>query len=168
MKPKLKIYLMALMSSVLLLSSCGASQTAAQKLEIANKVAEKVDKMKFTFKANYAYPTSYKSIYLSSFYEAKVSTDTVYAYLPYYGRAYTAPMNPSDGGIKINSTDFDYEVTKGKKKGNWILDINVKEKGDNISLTFDIWDNGEARLRVIDSKRQPISFLGEIVLDDDK
>lgn len=166
MKTKLhftQLLLASLLFSVMI--SCGSSQTAAQKQEVSEQVKEKVDNLKFTFKANYTYPSTFRSIYLSPYYDVKVSPDTVVAYLPYYGKAYTAPMNPSEGGIKFTSTSFEYNVREGKKKGNWLVDIKVKDKGDDVSLYFDIWDNGTARLNVSDSRRQSISFSGEIDMD---
>ncbi|RYE38449.1 MAG: DUF4251 domain-containing protein [Sphingobacteriales bacterium] len=48
-------------------------------------------------------------------YQLTVDKDSLSAYLPYFGRAYTSNMNSSDSGIKFNSTDFTYE-TKQKKK----------------------------------------------------
>ena len=52
----------------------------------------------------YKRQTGYRSIYLSPYYYLKVSKDTVVAYLPYFGRAYTAPADPTEGGIKFTST----------------------------------------------------------------
>ena len=92
----------------------------------------------------------------------KVNPDTVRAYLPYYGRAYVAPMNPSEGGIKFTSTDFDYQVAPGKRKGNWQVNIRTRDTGREIFLYFDIWENGTARLNVTDTNRQPISFQGDL------
>lgn len=161
---KTKLYLTLIVATIALagLTSCGSSHTAAQKQEMSEKIRQKVDNLEFVFKANYAYPSTFKSINLSPYYDVKVSSDTIIAYLPYYGRAYSAPMNPSEGGIKFTSTTFDYEVKDGKKSGNWIIDIKVRDKGEETSLLFDIWDNGTARLSVSDARRQSISFSGEI------
>ena len=126
------------------IASCGSTQNAAQK------------------EAQDAYPMGYKSIYLSPYYTVKVSQDTVRAYLPYYGRAYVAPMDPSRGGINFTSTKFDYRVIEGKKNGNWRVEIKTKDTDREILLNFDIWDNGSAKLDVTDPNRQPISFQGNI------
>lgn len=165
MKSKLYFTLLVVVLSYAGLSSCGSTQTTAQKQEIAEAVRQKVNDLDFTFKADYAYPSTFRSIYLSPYYDVKVKSDTIIAYLPYYGRAYSAPMNPSEGGIKFTSTSFDYEVKQGKKNGNWIIDIKVKDRGNDTSLLFDIWDNGKARLSFSDSKRQSISFSGEIDIE---
>ena len=148
--------------------SCGSAQSAAEKEAAALKVRDGVENMDFVFKARYAYPTGYKSLYLSPYYDVKVNKDTVVAYLPYYGRAYSAPMDPREGGIKFTSTDFDYKLEPGKKAGNWKLDIRINDTPRDVNMFFDIWEGGTSRLTVSDSNRQTISFSGDIETKQDK
>lgn len=148
--------------SVFIFASCGASQSAAEKEAKAIEIRDAVEAFDFQFNATYAYPTGYRSMYLSPYYDVKVSPDTVEAYLPYYGRAYRAPMDPREGGIKFTSTDFDYQVSPGKRNGNWQAMIKMNDTQREIIFYFDIWENGTARLDVRDMDRQPISFQGNI------
>lgn len=92
-------------------------------------------------------------------YQLKVTKDSVEAYLPYYGRAYTATMNPDDSGIKFKSKDFSYKSEK-KKKGNWVITISPKDVKDSPNMNLTISDNGYATLNVNSNSRQPISFYG--------
>ncbi len=156
------LHLLIVLSVAIGLTMCGTAQTAAEKEAVAYEVNQRVNDFDFTFKATYAYPTGFRSIYLSPYYDVKVNPDTVRAYLPYYGRAYVAPMDPSKGGIKFTSTDFDYQVSPGRKKGNWQVNIRTRDTGREIFFFFDIWENGTARLSVTDTNRQPISFQGDI------
>lgn len=144
------------------LFGCGTTQTSVEKNEKAELLNEHIKNLKFKFNATYAYPLNYKSIYLSPYYDVKVSPDTVQAYLPYYGRAYTAPMDPSEGGIKFISTEFDYDVEEGKKAGNWLITIRTKDTSRPFTLYFDLWNNGTAHLNVHDRDRQAISFQGDV------
>lgn len=146
----------------MLLTGCGTTQKSLEKAQKAELLNEQIAAMDFTFNATYAYPQNYKSVYLSPYYDVKVSPDTVVAYLPFYGRAYTAPMDPTEGGIKFTSTDFDYEIEEGKKAGNWLVTINTKDTKRPFTLFFDLWDNGTARLSVQDRDRQSISFQGNV------
>lgn len=158
----MKKFLFILLSVCSLISSCGVAQTAAEKAAKAEEIARSVHDFNFTFKATYAYPMGYKSVYLSPYYDVKVSKDTVRAYLPYFGRAYVAPIGSNDGGIKFTSTDFSYSIADGKQKGNRIVEIRTNDTNRQIVLSFDIWENGAARLNVSDQNRQPISFQGSI------
>ena len=92
-------------------------------------------------------------------YQLIVTKDSIEAYLPYYGRAYTASMNPDDSGIKFKSKDFKYKADK-KKKGSWIITINPKDTKDTQSMILNISENGYATLNVNSNNRQPISFNG--------
>ena len=142
--------------------SCGTTQTAIEKAEKAALLDKKFENLDFKFIADYAYPLSFQPIYLTSQYDVRVTPDTVIAYLPYYGRAYRAPMNSSEGGIKFESTDFESEVEKGRKAGEWLVTIRTKDTSRAILLSFHLWNNGTAQLVVNDPDRQSISFKGTI------
>ena len=162
MKLKNRLITLIFITLNILLLSCGVSQTSAEKAKKAELLNEQISNLKFKFNATYAYPQNYSSVYLSPYYDVKVSPDTVVAYLPFYGRAYTAPMNSSEGGIKFTSTKFEYEILKGKKSGNWLVTIITQDTQRPFTLYFDLWENGTARLNVHDRDRQSISFAGDI------
>lgn len=144
------------------LVSCGTSQKAIEKAIQKQLLNEQIQDFNFKFNATHAYPQILKPTHLSSYYDVRVSTDTVEAYLPYYGRAYTAPMDLSGGGIKFVSTDFIYQIEKGKKDGNWLISIRTNDTPRPFVLNFDLWDNGSGLLTVLDIDRQAISFQGNI------
>lgn len=145
------------------LIGCGSTQSVAEKEMKALRMKEKVESFDFTFNATAAYPMSFSPVNLTSSYDLKVSKDTFQAYLPYFGRAYVAPMDPSKGGIQFTSTDFDYSVVEGKRHGNWKVTIKTLDTYRSMSLYLDIWDNGSAQLIVNDPDRQNITFQGYIV-----
>lgn len=159
---KMIVYTTALLFSWLLLWACGTTQSAAEQEQVAREIRHAVDVSTFTFDAAHAYPTGFKPVYLSSNYDVRVLPDTVKAYLPYYGRAYRAPLDPKEGGFHFTSTDFAYRVMPGNRQGNWIAEIEFMDQNRPLSFTFDIWENGTARLTVSDADRQPISFQGDI------
>lgn len=115
----------------------------------------------FKFVPTSATPTGYRSINLSHTYFLKISKDTIEAYLPYFGRAYSATMNPDDAGIKFLSTDFNYQVTP-KKKGMYEILIEPKERRDRTRLILSAGNSGYGSLMVTDNNRQAISFSGRI------
>ena len=162
MKHTNKLIIAVIIVINLLLANCGTSQSAIEKANKAQELNELISNFDFKFSATYAYPQQYSSIYLSPYYDVNVSSDTVTAYLPYYGRAYSAPMNPSEGGIKFESTNFEYDIEKGKKEGNWLVVIKTKDTSRPFTLNFNLWDNGTGRLEVHDRDRQSISFQGTI------
>ncbi|WP_316822205.1 DUF4251 domain-containing protein [Pedobacter gandavensis] len=94
-------------------------------------------------------------------YQLIINKDSIEAYLPYYGRAYTSTMNPDESGIKFKSKKFGYKTT-ARKKGGWIIDITPKDTKDVRSMSLSISSAGYATLSVNSTNRQPITFNGVI------
>lgn len=166
MMKKMLSYQFSLILLMFTFWGCGSSLTVAEKERLAMEVQEAVERSSFRFEATYAYPTSYQPVYLSPYYDVTVSPDTVKAYLPYYGRAYRAPMDPREGGFQFTSTDFTYRYAPGNKRGSWIAKITILDLDRPVTFSFDIWENGTSRLMVSDFNRQPISFQGDLSITD--
>ena len=98
-------------------------------------------------------------ILTSDYYTLKVAGDSLICDLPYYGRAYTAPINPEDAGYNFTSTDFDYKVAD-KKKNSYQVTITTKDKVNAAMFVLTVYSNGNAYLQITSTQRQPISFYG--------
>jgi hypothetical protein len=90
-----------------------------------------------------------------------VKKDTLDCYLPYFGRAYQAPIDPSKGGIDFKSFNYTYNVTL-KNNDEWQVYIDPKDYTDVQQLYFQIFGNGTATLNIISTNRDAISFYGHI------
>ena len=146
-----------LLSSILF--ACSSSNKAV-KLN-ADDIKAMVNSSQFVFVANQVSPLRGRTRNLTSRYTVNVSKDTVDCYLPFFGHATQAPMDPSQGGIQFVSTKFSYDVV-AKKENQWTVTI---KPGDNTSvqqLFFTIFSNGSASLSVISTYRDAISFSGHI------
>lgn len=161
-------FIIALFIGAMLMYGCGSSKSSIDKEVVASEIREGLMKPDFRFEATYVYPTGFKSMYLSPYYDVEVKSDSVKVYLPYYGRAYKAPMNPTDGGYGFISTDFEYEVEQTGEKGNWRVMLRFNDQGRALSFNFDVYENGSAHLNIIDTDRQPISFSGNLVKNKDE
>jgi len=130
------INLCALGMAVLMLSSCGSIKSSAEKDRIARQVQEQLTAAHFDFVAETAYPLSMRTVYLTGEFDVAVRKDTVRAYLPYFGRAYVAPMDPYEGGIKFTSPTFEYNIEPGKQKGEWHVKIITLDTPRKYTLVF--------------------------------
>ncbi|MBV4357779.1 DUF4251 domain-containing protein [Pinibacter aurantiacus] len=137
-----------------------AQKSKQEKKQAAIKAL--IDSQNYVFKAQSAMPMSGATRQLNYDYDLKVSKDTINSYLPYYGRAYTAPMDPTQGGIHFISKDFEYTVTPGKKQG-WDIVIKPKDVQDVQMMSLSVSSDGYATLQVTSTSKQPISFNGIIV-----
>jgi len=142
-----------------ILSVIALSHTDAQDLDAAT-TKRIVDAKNYVFKAQTMTPSRGSLQQLNSEYDLTVKGDSVIAYLPYFGRAYSAPIN-SEGGINFTSAKSGY--TAKQKKNRYEITIEPGDITDVQQLYLDIYENGRANLRVTSINRQPISFSGYIV-----
>ena len=155
---------------LLLLPFLAPAQTpsaADKKAAKLTAIKDMVESQNYVFKAQTALPMSGPSRQLTPDYDLKVTKQSIISYLPYFGRAYTAPMDPSKGGIQFTSKDFDYTLTPGKKDG-WNVLIKPKDYRDVQQMSLSISSTGYAIVQVTSTSRQPISFNGVIVAPKQK
>ncbi|HUP12832.1 MAG TPA: DUF4251 domain-containing protein [Niastella sp.] len=120
-----------------------------------------IEAQNYVFKAQSALPMAGATRQLTSDFDLRISKDTILSDLPYFGRAYTAPLNPSEGPLHFTSTDFQYSVAD-RKKGGWDVTITPKDVHDPRQINMSIFDNGTASVMVTSYNRQPISFNGYV------
>jgi len=150
-----KPYLICLAISIL----AGSFMAKAQK-KSPDEIKKIVESQNYVFKAQWANPQASISRQLTSDYDLTIAGDTVISYLPYFGRAYVAPIDPSEGGIRFTSTKFDYKLSQNGK--SWKVMIKPKDSPGVQQLYLEIFDNGNATLQVVSTDRQAISFNGYV------
>jgi hypothetical protein len=144
------------------------AQISKKEKQAAKAAAVKnmIDNVRYIFEATYVNPQRGPGKQLTYEYDLKVLKDTITAYLPYFGRAYVAPTDPTEGGIKFTTTNFNYS-SKQVKNGNWEIVIKPKTKNigdmrDVQQLMLTVTSAGYASLNIISTNRDPISFNGYI------
>jgi len=158
----------AIISALLLALLLPAGMMAQKKDSIkAAAIREMVTNQQYTFKAQTASPLAGRLRQLTTDYDLKVSKEQIVAYLPYFGRAYSAPLDPSKGGIQFTSKDFDYKLME-RKKGGWNVSIKTKDIAEAQQMELTIFSDGTASLQANSTNRQSISFNGYITTDKKK
>ena len=129
----------------------------------AKKIAVKnmIDSQHFVFEAQTVLPFRGSFRNVTSPYSVTVQKDSMISYLPYFGRAYNPPIDPTDHALNFTSTNFSYS-TEPQKKNGWNVIIKPKDKSEIRQYMFTIYDNGKASLQVMSNSRDPISFNGYI------
>jgi hypothetical protein len=136
-----------------------SSMALAQQKE--SVIKNKIQARSYVFMAQSVSPMRGNMRQLTPEYDLRVSPDSVISWLPYFGRAYVAPLNASEGGIKFTSTNFNYTRT-ARNKGGWDITIKPNDVTDVNQLFLTVFANGSASLQVISNNRDPISFSGYI------
>ena len=158
----MKKYLI-LLSVLLAMTACN-TLTSAERAErdalMAQAVEKALAKRQYVVDIDMMYPTSGPARRLSFDYILKVNGDTLTSYLPYFGNAYDAPYS---GG---NSLDFKEPIKEYKaeqvKKDKTRITIKADHEGDHLIYTLEVFDNGNASLNVISTRRQSINFDGTL------
>ena len=132
-----------------------------KKIKHNSGVEHLIESKRFLFEARTVSPIGGPTRQLTSYYDLTIKGDSVVSFLPYFGRAYVAPMSVNDGGIRFTSTDFNYQINP-RKKGGWNIKITPKDVNSVQQMNLTVSPNGQASLNVTSSNRQPISFMGVI------
>jgi hypothetical protein len=148
-----------IMVTTLLLFRCSSSQKA-EKLS-SGEIKNVIDSSQFIFVAERVNPLRGSTRYLTSRYDVTIKKDTIDCDLPYFGRAFQAPIDPSKGGIRFVSSDF-FKSINSKNETEWEVLIKPNDNADVQQLSFNIFNNGTATLNVTNTHRDPISFYGHI------
>lgn len=137
-----------------------SAATFAQEPKTGTDIAALIDNKRFEFVAESANPMRGRTIFLNANYSVIFAGDSLNSFLPYYGRAYQATIDPSEAGIKFTSTDYEYQV-KEKRKG-WDLIVKPNDVTQPPMFTISVSKEGSATLRAVLVDRQSISYSGYI------
>jgi hypothetical protein len=120
-----------------------------------------IDSGNYVFHAQSAISMSGRVRQLETDYTVTITKGKITADLPYFGEAYSAPMDPTESGIQMTSTAFDYSV-KPRKKDGWNVMIKPKDDKQVQQIALTISSEGYIGAQVMSRNRQPITFNGVI------
>ncbi|MCD7938110.1 MAG: DUF4251 domain-containing protein [Tannerellaceae bacterium] len=136
------------------------AQSKDKKEQIREQVKELIDSREYTIDVDRAYPSSGKSVNLTSPYELRIKGDSVISYLPYFGRAYSVPYGGGEG-LRFETGITDYSLAYDKK-GAARIQFKAKTQEDSFTFNIQVFDNGSSSITVTPVNRQQIRFNGEL------
>ena len=149
--------------AVFIFAACASRQTTAGSEAMATEIRHAVQQTDFRFVPRRAQPSTFRSVQLTPTFSVNVSPEEVQSDMPFFGRAFRAPLNPTEGPFSFTSNDFTYTIEQGRRAGNWRVQIVFNDMGRRVIYNFDIWESGLSRLTIIDPERTSISFQGDII-----
>ncbi len=166
-----------MMMAILVICVLGVSAQETEKKSKkelkAEKEAKKIEETKalveskmFVFDARTANPMKGSTKTLTSDYDVRITKDSIYSYLPYYGVAYTASYGGTDSPM-IFDKPFD-TINMEKTKKGYTIEVDVKNGNDKLDFSFYISENGTTTLSVSSTNRQSITYYGDIVKAGEK
>jgi hypothetical protein len=161
MKTIMKFTGLLMLLCVVSLSSMAQNTRKERQAKKVADIKAMIEANNYVFKAQSANPMRGGTFNLITEYDLSVAQDTLIAYLPYFGRAYQAPMDPTDGGIHFTSTRFSYNKQQ-TKDGGWEISVKTTDAKGIEQLFLSISQDGYAQLRITSTNRDPITFDGYI------
>jgi len=159
MKNLLYILLAATLTSCTV-SRLSSQQKAERNERVARLTAERIEKRDFEVDMDFVHPSRGGGRPLDYGWSVRISGDSIYSYLPYFGRAYSIPYGGGKG-LNFSGIMREYKIMEHAGDHTDIAIVYVNEE-DTYNYYFRIYDNGSTDLSVISREREKISFSGEM------
>jgi hypothetical protein len=167
----MKTITIAILTAAMTLSGCGVSSSMSdgnqnsprqeKKAAEFEKIATLLESGNFQFTLRSATPTGGKTIQMTSEYTLEAIEGIYQAYLPYFGRAYSASYG-GDGGIEFKGAPENLTLTRNEKKNIVAVSFEMKTDDDQYKVSLEIGSSGYGTLTVSSQKRQSISYYGQV------
>lgn len=155
--------MICLLAAMVLLGGCAtleerAARAAAQAAKVKTAIAER----NYKIDVDRMVPLRGTPRHVSS-YSVEVRNDSLFSYLPYFGRAYNVPYGGGKG-LHFSERIGSYrEVQKGD--GQWLIIIGVANEEDTYQYTIELFDNGSSSIQVQSREREYITYSGQMELE---
>ena len=150
--------------AVWMLTGCISQQ---QRLErqaaTAQAVRQAVETRQLTVEVRFMQTQRYGSHRVGSDFFLRLRGDTLDSYLPFLGRAYTAPLGSPSQGLNFTSA-IEHFRRSPLNDGGVRLEMSVRSEEDRFDYRLDVFPNGKAYIHVRPQERDAVSFDGEAVL----
>ena len=166
MKHYLSSIVLLFLATVMLCGCATAEERAARAALQAAKVKTALSEKHYLINVDRMYPLSGAPRHLTFGYSIEVRNDSLISYLPYMGRAYSVPYG---GGKALNfeAPLKNYKEVEGSRNLRRIY-VQVYNDEDIYTYMFEVFANGKSTVHVDSRNRQPISFDGDVVTEENK
>lgn len=153
---KYTLIIIVMFTSLVAMSSERQARREAESVAVIQHIESK----SYEIDVNQAHPVGWKSVNLTSSYSVRISGDSIYCHLPYYGRAYSIPYGGGEGLI-FSSTMDEYKIRE-EKKGLRRITFDANSRDGNNKFGIEVWPTGQSSITVTPAGRQTISYSGNI------
>lgn len=150
--------------AIMLLAAASCATTpppglAAEEAMRARGMREAIEQRQFGITVDMAHTARGQAIPLTPDFELEIRGDSVFSYLPYFGRAYSVPQG-GGSGLDFDSRMTQYTVRR-MDKGLTRVEFRTRTNEDLYKYRIDVYDNGRATVSVSAMQRDRIRFDGE-------
>ncbi len=141
---------------------CQNSDKSSNKMQAFEQLIVMIKDKPIEFVAQRAFPMGYKSMDLfSNPNYLRISGDSAYVSMPYFGRAYS--VTPGErGGFHFEGILQKKELEVDDEKRRITLAFSINEDSDQYQFYLEIVGKENASLSINSNDRSPISYNGEV------
>ena len=162
MKKRFKILVFCLFV-VSMLDGCATTEEKAEQMaELSANVSNALNNRDYKIVIDRMYPMRSSSRHVSFGYSVEVRNDSLFSYLPYFGRAYNMPYGGGKG-LNFSEAIGSYQEYM-KRNGQRHIEIGVTNDEDTYLYTIEVFDNGSSSVEVRGRQRERISYSGHLDL----
>ena len=168
----MRIGTIILVTIAMALTGCGASSSSTESGQATSRQDKKAAEFEnfasllesgsYQFAVRSASPTGGKTIQISSEYTMKAKEGIYEAYLPYFGRAYSAAYGGGNGGIEFKGEPENLQSSRNDKNNTLSLSFRIKSDSDQYDVSLEIGSSGYGTLRINSQNRANISYYGQV------
>ena len=148
------------MLALLMIVGCATQQERTeQRAKMRLAITEAVASRQLHIDISSMSTLRYGSKTISSDFYLELRGDTLCSYLPYWGQAYQAPVESPSIGLNFEMPILRYSESRPKPNKTQ-MELDVRTQEDTYHYLIDLYDTGEAYIRVRSINRDPISFDG--------
>lgn len=152
-----------LWTAAAMMAACATSNSAERQqrlADIARRTGDSIRMRTFTVNIDMMYTQRGGSHYVSPEFSLRLQGDSVFSYLPYFGRAYTVPYGGGKG-LHFSAPIMGYQTGKGRNDATRIS-FTARKEEDDYRFSIDVYDNGKAYVHIAPQNREQISYDGAI------
>ncbi|GJM63187.1 DUF4251 domain-containing protein [Persicobacter diffluens] len=134
-----------------------------EKEKLAQQTHSLVMSGKFVFNVEQVSPLRGRTLnVVTDNYTLTFNGPEAIAYLPYFGRAFSASYGSSEGGIKFNQKKQNEKMEIDEKKDRKTISFDINEGNEQYQCYLEIFSNGSGALRIKPQNKDAISYTGKI------
>lgn len=159
MKKNKRLSLLTMLLFVVL-STLSAQSRKEAKAEKEQAIKEIIASENYKIDVATAYPRRGRVVQLTSLYYLEIRNDSVFSYLPYFGRAYSIPYGGGKGLMfkaPIEKYKMEYD-----KRGVARAELTTESVEDRVKFGITIYSNGSSRIDATMQQRESISYAGDL------
>ncbi|WP_321480005.1 DUF4251 domain-containing protein [uncultured Bacteroides sp.] len=164
MKTNIRIFALLLVFSSTEMQLINAQEKQEKKTKHEQMVKELIDSRNYKINVGTALPRRGRNVFLTSPYSLGVKNDSVFSWLPYYGRAYSIPYGGGNG-LSFEAPIKTYKLLYDKKEAAKI-EITTQTEEDVFKFLITIYPTGCSHITVNMYNRESIDFSGDLEVKD--